>query len=67
MPALRLKLSLCGHVGRVDEAAECVRRLKESGDEPTIACLMSGVGKGAAVALVARMAEGLRKAGVPED
>lgn len=67
MPALRLKLSLCGHLGRVEEAAECVRRFKESGDEPTIACLMSGVGRGAAVALVARLAEGLRKAGVPEE
>jgi TolB-like protein len=66
MPALRLKLSLCGHLGRVDEAAECVRRFKESNAEPTVAYLMSSVGKGAAVALVARLAEGLRKAGVPE-
>jgi len=67
MPALRLKLSLCGHLGRVDEAAACIRRFKESGDEPTIAYLMSGIGKGAAVALVAHWSEGLRKAGVPEE
>jgi len=67
MPALRLKLSLCGHLGRVDEAAECVRRLKEADVTPTVAYLMSAVGKGAAVALVARLAEGLRKAGVPEE
>lgn len=67
MPALRLKLSLCGHLGRADEAAECVRRFQEFGDEPTIAWLMSGVGRGAAVPLVARLAEGLRKAGVPEE
>ena len=66
MPALRLKLSLCGHLGRVDEAAECVRRFRESDEEPTIAHLMSGVGKGAAAVLIARMAEGLRKACVPE-
>ena len=66
MPALRLKLSLCGHLGRVDEAAECVCRFNESGVEPTVAYLMSNVGKGAAVALVARFAEGLRKAGVRE-
>ena len=26
MPALRLKLSLCGHLGRHDEASECLRR-----------------------------------------
>ena len=65
MPAVRLKLSLCGHLGRVDEAAECVRQFRVSDGEPTVAYLMSSVGKGAAVALVERVAEGLRKAGVP--
>jgi tetratricopeptide (TPR) repeat protein len=67
IPALRLKLSLCGHLGRADEAAECLRRLKESDAQPTVAYLMSAVGKGAALALAARLAEGLRKAGVPEE
>jgi TolB-like protein len=67
MPALRLKLSLCGHLGRVYEAAECVRRFKESNAEPTVDYLMSSVGKGAAVALVARLAEGLHRAGVPRQ
>lgn len=66
LPALRLKLSLCGHLGRLDEAAECLRRFDEADGEPTIARLMRGVGKGAAPALVARLSEGLRKAGVFE-
>jgi TolB-like protein len=66
MPALRLKLSLCGHLGRNDEAAECLGKLEEFGSEPTIACLLRGVGKGAAPALIARLLDGLRRAGIPE-
>lgn len=66
LPALRLKLSLCGYLGHLDEAAECLRRFEKADSEPTIACLMRGVGKGAAPALVARLSEGLRKAGVRE-
>jgi len=66
MPALRLKLSLCGHLGLVEDAAQCVRRVKESDLEPSVPYLMSALGRGAAPALVAHFAEGLRKAGVPE-
>jgi len=66
VPALRLKLSLCGHLGRSDEAAECLRRFEKADAEPTVACLMRGVGKGAAPALLARLSEGLRKAGVSD-
>lgn len=67
LPAFRFKLSLCGHLGRLDEAKECLRRLREIHREPTIASLMRGVGKGIAPDILARMAEGLRKAGVPDE
>jgi TolB-like protein len=66
LPALRFKLSLCGHLGRLDEAKECLHRLHELHPEPTVASVMRDVSKGVAPAIVARMAEGLRKAGVAE-
>ncbi|MGH7059472.1 MAG: tetratricopeptide repeat protein [Stellaceae bacterium] len=66
LPGLRLKLSLCGHLGRLDEAAACLRRVRESGCEPTVAAIIRGPAKGFAPEILARMAEGLRKAGVPE-
>jgi tetratricopeptide (TPR) repeat protein len=66
LPALRFKLSLCGHLGRLDEAKEWLHRLRELHPEPTIASVMRDVSRGVAPEIVARMAEGLRKAGVPE-
>ncbi|HEY1261081.1 MAG TPA: tetratricopeptide repeat protein, partial [Stellaceae bacterium] len=66
LPGLRLKLSLCGHLGRRDEAAECLRRVRESWCEPTVTSIMHGPASGFAPEILARMAEGLRKAGVPE-
>ncbi len=66
LPGLRLKLSLCGHLGRLDEAAACLRQVRESGCEPTVATIIRGPAKGFAPEILARMAEGLRKAGVPE-
>lgn len=66
LPGLRFKLSLCGHLGRLDEAAECLRRVRESWCEPTVVSIMRGPAKGVAPEILARMAEGLRKAGVPE-
>ncbi len=66
LPALRFKLSLCGHLGRLEEAKECLRHLREIHSEPTIASVMRDVSKGLAPEIAARMAEGLRKAGVPE-
>ena len=66
LPALRFKLSFCGHLGRLDEAKECLRRLRELHPEPTIASVMRDVSRGVAPEIVARMAEGLRKAGVPD-
>jgi TolB-like protein len=67
LPALRFKLSLCGHLGRLDEAKACLHRLRELHPEPTVASVMRDVSRGVAPEVAARMAEGLRKAGVPEE
>ena len=66
LPALRLKLSLLGHLGRRGEASECLRRLSETYPEPTVAAVMRDLPKGYSPEVVARFAEGLRKAGAPE-
>ena len=67
LPALRFKLSLCGHLGRLDEAKACLHRLRELHPEPTVASVMRDVSRGVAPEVAARMVEGLRKAGVPEE
>jgi adenylate cyclase len=64
--ALRAKLSLCGHLGRREEANECLERLRETYPEPTVTALMRNAAKGIGPELAARIAEGLRKAGLPE-
>jgi TolB-like protein len=64
LPALRQKLSLLGHLGRRDEVGECLQRLRETYPEPTVSAVMRGAG--ISPELAARMAEGLRKAGLPE-
>ena len=46
LPALRFKLSLCDPLGRLDEADECLRRLREPHPEPTIGSVMHDVSKG---------------------
>ena len=66
MPALRLKLSLCGYLGRNDEARACLSRASEFHCEPTIAGIMRALPKGVVPELAARVTEGLRKAGIPE-
>src|SRR5439155_2278979 len=65
--ALRLKLSLLGHLGRREEANECLQRLRETYPEPTVAAVMRDMPKGMSPELAARIAEGLRKAGLPEE
>ena len=62
--ALRIKLSLCGHLGRHDEAEESLRRLREIHPESTLAGF--ALPKGLAAPVAERLQEGLRKAGVPE-
>jgi TolB-like protein len=66
LPALRFKLSFCGHLGRLNEAKECLNRLRELHPDPTVASVMRDVSRGVAPEIAARMAEGLRKAGVPD-
>ena len=66
MPALRLKLSLCGYLGRHQEACACLTRVREFHCEPTIAGVMRALPKGVVPQLAARVADGLRKAGLPE-
>ena len=66
LPALRQKLSLCGHLGRREETDECLQRLRETYPEPTVAAVMRAVPKGMSPELAARIAEGLRHAGLPE-
>jgi TolB-like protein len=67
LPALRFKLSLCGHLGRLGEAKECLHRLRELHPKPTVASVMRDVSRGVAPEVAARMADGLRKAGVPVE
>ena len=67
LPALRQKLSLCGHLGHREAASECLQRLREIIPEPTVAIVMRNVVKGMSPELAARIAEGLRKAGLPEE
>lgn len=66
MPALRLKLSLSGFLGRRDEARASLSRCREFGCEPTIPGIMQAVPKGVIPELVTLIIAGLRKAGVPE-
>jgi adenylate cyclase len=65
MPALRLKLSLLGYLGRHEEARACLSRVGEFHCEPTIAGIMRASPKGVVPELVARVTEGLRRAGLP--
>ena len=66
LPLQRVKLSLSGHLGRPEEASECLRRLRETYPEPTVTAMMRDVTKGMSPDVAARIAEGLRKAGLPE-
>jgi TolB-like protein len=65
MPALRLKLSLLGYLGRHEEARACLSRVGEFHCEPTIAGVMRASPKGVVPELIARLIEGLRMAGLP--
>ena len=66
MTALRLKLSLCGHLGRHAEARASLHRVQELHSEPTIAGVLRGLPKGIAPEIAALVVDGLRKAGLPE-
>jgi adenylate cyclase len=67
LPGLRYKLSLCGHLGRHEEALECCCRIREAHAEPTISALSHDMPRAIASSVAERFIEGLRKAGVPEE
>jgi adenylate cyclase len=66
-PQLRLKLSLCGHLGRTKEAEDCVRQLRNMHPEPTIAAVLRDLPRSFSPEMRSRCAEGWRKAGLPEE
>ena len=66
LPALERKVSLCGHLGRREEAANSLRLLRELHPNPTIAGIGRDLPKGMVPEVVARFNEGLREGGVPE-
>jgi tetratricopeptide (TPR) repeat protein len=67
MPGFQLKLSFCGHLGRHEEAADCLRCVREIHPDPTVAGIARDMPKGLAPEITAVMVEGLRKAGLPEE
>jgi tetratricopeptide (TPR) repeat protein len=68
LPAVRVELSLCGHLGRRAEANEYLRLLREANPQASIANSMRSAKRlGHSCRYTARFAEGLRKAGLPEE
>ncbi|HEY8872836.1 MAG TPA: adenylate/guanylate cyclase domain-containing protein [Stellaceae bacterium] len=65
--ATRIKLTLCGHLGRSAEAREFLGRLLELQPGLTIARYRAFAAPFVAPATIAIYAEGLRKAGLPEE
>ena len=66
LPALERKLSLCGHLDRLEEAANSLHLLRELHPDPTIAGIGRDLPKGMVPEVVSRFNDGLRKGGVPE-
>ena len=67
MSAMRLKLSLCGHLGRHADVSASLRQVREFDSEPTIAGVLRGLPKGVSPEISAYLVEGLRKAGLPDQ
>jgi len=66
-PAVRFNLSLCGHLGLVEEAHKCFRILREANYPATISAVLRNWPKDASPDFIGTYVEGLRKAGVPEE
>jgi tetratricopeptide (TPR) repeat protein len=67
MTALRQKAALCAHLGRIEEARTAVRQLLEVQPWHTIASRHRVLSRIFGPELAAMHAEGLRKAGLPEE
>jgi len=67
MTVVEVKAAACGHLDRVEEARECIRRLRELLPGWSIANWKSGFGMIVASELRTILVDGLRKAGLPED
>jgi adenylate cyclase len=67
IPALQARLSLCGHLGRLDEARQCLGLFREIHPEPTIAGVLRDLAPGVTSEFAGHLIAGLRKAGMPEE
>ncbi|HKM71095.1 MAG TPA: adenylate/guanylate cyclase domain-containing protein [Stellaceae bacterium] len=65
-PVLRVKLVACAHLGRVEEARQCRRRVDELQPGLTIAQVKNYPGMSVSPEIMDLFADGFRKAGVPE-
>jgi TolB-like protein len=66
VPALRVKVALCGHLGRTEEGREAVRRLLEVYPGLTIARWMT-LASTYSPKMLEIYTDGFRKAGMPEE
>jgi adenylate cyclase len=62
-----VKAAACGHLGRVDEGRECVRRFCELRPGTTVVAIKRVWGRVLSPEVLAISVEGLRKAGLPEE
>jgi adenylate cyclase len=65
--AIRTKVVLCAHLGRVTEARQWLNRLLDLQPTLTIAAFQTLAGMRFSPQLMAVYVEGLRKAGLPEE
>jgi len=61
------KAAACGHLARVEDGRECVRRLRELRPWSTIASIKRGIEHIVSHEILTLYLEGLRKAGLPEE
>ena len=61
------KAAACGHLGRIEEGRECVRRYRELAPGKTVAAEKGYLGTILSPEGFAVYVEGLRKAGLPDE
>jgi len=66
-PAVRLKVALCGHLGRLDERNRWLQRMLDLDTGLTIASFQASIETYLPPDMRANYIEGLRKAGLPEE